>query len=594
MPPSRATARRALSALALAFIGLASRVAAAQAEDETELVTWGSGGTDAGLGVSALGHIGLGYRLNETPYGEPFEPAGALYGITGFVKPIRWLSLGLGYEHHDLGQDRRDTPPTSFTDVERDLNTLWALARFYPVRTTSIGLYIGFGGGAAWQSLDTSTAALDPTSSNAVATSTCSGNDAASLGFRGSVGAEIPLRFGVVFMGEVGVDRYQLSGDSLDGCALGAGDASLATFRLGFAYGLESAKKPKKPPPPPPPPSDRDNDTIFEPYDACPDVPGVTSKEPSKNGCPLPKDTDGDSFLDPVDACPEVAGVASPEPSKNGCPPPKDTDGDGVIDEQDACVEIPGVRTPSPATNGCPGDTDGDGFRDDKDACPTEKGVANDDPAKNGCPAVQLTQAEIVINQQVQFDTNLATIKEVSFGLLDEVARIIKEHPEVARVEVQGHTDTEGARAHNLLLSQRRADSVRKALIKRGVDFQRLDSKGYGPDVPIADNATPEGRSKNRRVQFKITQKKAQGDAKPTDAKPTDAKPTDAKPTDAKPTDAKPTDAKPTDAKPTDAKPTGATPAPKTPVEAAKPAPKNPVEATPKTPVEAPPAEKKP
>ena len=575
MSPSRATARRALSALALAFIGLASRAAAAQqAEDETELVTWGTGGKNAGLGFGVLGDLGIGYRLNATPYGEPFEPAGALYGVTGLIKPSRWISFGLGYEHIDFGQDRLDTPPSSFVDVERDLNTLWALARFYPVRTPSVGLYIGIGGGAAFQSLDTSTAQLLSDSVSDIATSTCSGNDAASLGLRAGIGAEVPLRFGVVLMGEVGFDRYQLSAESLDGCALGSGDASLVTFRGGFAFGLEHAKKPKKPPPPPPPPSDKDNDGIFEPYDACATEPGVQSNDPSKNGCPLPKDTDGDSFLDPIDACPMAPGVANPDPVQHGCPPPKDTDGDGVLDERDACLEIPGIKTEDPATNGCPGDTDGDGFRDDKDACPTEKGVANDDPAKNGCPAVQLTQAEIVINQQVQFDTDLATIKPVSFPLLDDVARIIKENPQITKVEIQGHTDTEGPRPHNLLLSQRRADSVRKAMIRRGVDFQRLDSKGYGPDQPIADNATPEGRSKNRRVQFKIMQKKEGGDAKPADPK---------QPAGAKPT---PT----TGAKP----PTGAAPVEK-PVEkpAEKPAEKKPAGAT--TPVEAPkPAEKKP
>ncbi|MCK6592367.1 MAG: hypothetical protein L6Q76_32850, partial [Polyangiaceae bacterium] len=129
MSPSRATARRVIVALALASIGLAPRAAAAQqAEDETELVTWGSGGKNAGLGLGVLGHLGLGYRLNDSPYGEPFEPAGALYGVTALVKPIRWVSFGLGYEHIDLGQDRLDTPPSSFVDVERDLNTLWALA----------------------------------------------------------------------------------------------------------------------------------------------------------------------------------------------------------------------------------------------------------------------------------------------------------------------------------------------------------------------------------------------------------------------------------------------------------------------------------
>jgi outer membrane protein OmpA-like peptidoglycan-associated protein len=563
MPLSRVTARRALSAIALALIGLAFPAVAA-AQEETELVTWGKGGKDAGLGIGVFGHLGIGYRFDDSPYGEPLERGGAIYGLTGLVKPNRWLAFGLGYDHIDLGQDRSDVPPDSFLDVERDLNSLWALARFYPVRTDTLGLYIGIGGAASWQSLDGSTAALESGATNTITTATCSGNDAASLGLRGGIGIEIPLKFGVVVMMETGIDRYQLSGESLDSCGLGAGDATLFAFRGGFAYGLETAKKPPKPPPPAPPPSDRDRDGIVDAYDACPDTPGVVSNDPTKNGCPPPKDTDGDSFVDEVDACPTVAGVASDDPKKNGCPPPKDTDGDGVIDEQDACVEIPGLKTQDPATNGCPGDTDSDGFRDDKDACPTEKGVANDDPAKNGCPIVQVTQAEIVINQQVQFDTDQATIKEVSFPLLDEVAKIIKEHPEFLKIEVQGHTDNEGPRPHNMNLSQRRADSVRKALVRRKVEWNRLDSKGYGPDVPIADNAAEEGRKKNRRVQFKIIQKKGE-EAKPGDAKPTGAKPGDAKPTGAKPADAKPTDAKPADAKPAETKPVEATPAKKNP-----------------------------
>jgi cell division protein FtsN len=140
------------------------------------------------------------------------------------------------------------------------------------------------------------------------------------------------------------------------------------------------------------------------------------------------------------------------------------------------------------------------------------------------------------------------------------VAKIIKDHPEITKVEIQGHTDTEGPRQHNLLLSQRRADSVRKALIRRGVDFQRLDSKGYGPDQPIADNATPEGRAKNRRVQFKILQKKAGSEVKPADPKPTGANPAEKKP-------AGPVEAP----KPAEKKPAGAAP-----VEAPKPAEKKP------------------
>jgi len=71
-------------------------------------------------------------------------------------------------------------------------------------------------------------------------------------------------------------------------------------------------------------------------------------------------------------------------------------------------------------------------------------------------------------------------------------------------VEVQGHTDNQGAYYYNVKLSRDRAKAVKEALVKRKVDAKRLTSKGYGPSKPIADNKTKEGRQKNRRVQFKI------------------------------------------------------------------------------------------
>jgi outer membrane protein OmpA-like peptidoglycan-associated protein len=257
---------------------------------------------------------------------------------------------------------------------------------------------------------------------------------------------------------------------------------------------------------PPPPPADRDKDGFIDDNDACPDEPGVGSEDPSKNGCPPPKDRDKDSIIDDKDACPDEPGVASDDTTKNGCPP--DRDGDAITDAKDACPDIKGIATTDPATNGCPGDTDGDTFRDDQDACPNEKGVADPDPTKNGCPkAVRVTDQEIVILQQVQFDTNKATIKKASDGLLEEVASVFKDHPEIVKVEIQGHTDSRGTPKVNAKLSQGRAEAVRKALVKLGLDEGRLTAKGYGQSVPIADNKTDEGRQQNRRVQFKILEK---------------------------------------------------------------------------------------
>ncbi|WP_437966857.1 OmpA family protein [Sorangium sp. So ce260] len=257
-----------------------------------------------------------------------------------------------------------------------------------------------------------------------------------------------------------------------------------------------------------PPPPDRDGDGIADAEDACPLVPGVPSDDPRKHGCPPPPDRDGDGIVDAEDACPLVPGVPNDDPRKNGCPP--DQDEDGVPDSEDACPEVKGLRSKDPAKNGCPRDTDGDTFRDDKDACPREKGFADTDPEKHGCPkAVRVTDKNVVILQQVQFDTDKATIKPVSDPLLDEVAQVLKEHPEIVLIEIQGHTDDRGTVEHNRVLSQNRANSVMAALVRRGIDSTRLTAQGYGREQPLDDNATEAGRQRNRRVQFNIIKKAA-------------------------------------------------------------------------------------
>ncbi len=188
--------------------------------------------------------------------------------------------------------------------------------------------------------------------------------------------------------------------------------------------------------------------------------------------------------------------------------PPPDRDHDGVPDDKDACPDVKGVRTSDPRTNGCPPDRDGDGIIDSEDACPDEKGPRDADPKKNGCPRVHVTDKEIVILEQVEFETGQATIKHASDGLLSSVAQVFKDYPDILKVEVQGHTDSRGSAGLNKNLSQRRAEAVLKALIARGIKAGRLVAKGYGQDVPIADNNTDEGRQKNRRVQFKILDRK--------------------------------------------------------------------------------------
>lgn len=115
-----------------------------------------------------------------------------------------------------------------------------------------------------------------------------------------------------------------------------------------------------------------------------------------------------------------------------------------------------------------------------------------------------ITQTEVKILEQVLFDFDKATIKPESFPLLDQVAGILLDYPEVKKLEVQGHTDDKGNDAYNLTLSQARTESVMKYLIGKGVAAERLTAKGYGETQPVVPNTNATNRAKNRRVVFKI------------------------------------------------------------------------------------------
>ena len=138
------------------------------------------------------------------------------------------------------------------------------------------------------------------------------------------------------------------------------------------------------------------------------------------------------------------------------------------------------------------------------DQCPgTARGTEVD---ARGCAILRPT----LVLRGVNFAVDSAEIDPSSFPVLDGVARILADNPDV-RVEISGHTDNTGGRAHNMSLSQARAESVRNYMVSRGIAEARLDARGYGPTRPVASNDTEEGKAQNRRIEFTRLDQPAEG-----------------------------------------------------------------------------------
>jgi outer membrane protein OmpA-like peptidoglycan-associated protein len=274
------------------------------------------------------------------------------------------------------------------------------------------------------------------------------------------------------------------------------------------------------------PDPDNDKDGIDDLHDACPLDPEDHKPPKPNDGCPLSKtDTDGDGIVDSKDKCPTEPEDKDGFQDDDGCPDP-DNDNDGIPDNFDQCPNEPEDIDQFQDEDGCPDpDNDKDGIPDKQDKCPNEPETINGYQDEDGCPdkgpppKVKIEAGQIKILEKVFFDTNKATIQPKSFNLLDQVALVIKSHPEF-KIRVEGHTDSQGNFDHNTKLSQERADSVRTYLIKKNVEPERLISAGYGPAQPIADNKTKAGREANRRVEFHIVEEPTKKKAPPQQEPP--------------------------------------------------------------------------
>ncbi|MEI9945507.1 MAG: DUF5723 family protein [Chitinophagaceae bacterium] len=235
-------------------------------------------------------------------------------------------------------------------------------------------------------------------------------------------------------------------------------------------------------------PVDTDNDGVYDANDKCPTVAGLAKYQ----GCPVP-DTDRDGINDEDDQCPTITGLIK----YKGCPVP-DTDNDGVNDEYDKCPSVPG----SARYAGCPiPDTDGDGINDEEDRCPSLAGTT----ANHGCPEIK-AEVEKKVNtvaKKILFQTGKSILLTSSVKQLDQLIAVLKQDTDL-KLSVEGHTDNTGNADKNLLLSQKRADAVKAYLLKKGISETRISTEGFGVTMPIADNKTALGRTKNRRVELKL------------------------------------------------------------------------------------------
>ncbi|HYP76518.1 MAG TPA: OmpA family protein [Polyangiaceae bacterium] len=247
---------------------------------------------------------------------------------------------------------------------------------------------------------------------------------------------------------------------------------------------------------------DSDGDGYGDLLDKCPTKPENFNAYQDEDGCPDDPDSDGDGIADSIDQCelnPEDKDVYL---DTDGCPEP-DNDLDGLLDAADKCPNEPEDPDGYEDEDGCPDpDNDKDTVLDVQDQCPNEIGSTTQEPL--GCPGNRLavvTDCEVKITQQIHFETNKDKIRPESYPVLDAVADVLAKNPKIT-LEVQGHTDNKGAAAYNKDLSNRRAQSVMKYLVGRGVTSSRLTALGYGMERPLVDNGTAANRTLNRRVQF--------------------------------------------------------------------------------------------
>lgn len=230
---------------------------------------------------------------------------------------------------------------------------------------------------------------------------------------------------------------------------------------------------------------------------------------------PVPEgDRDDDGILDDADACPDVAEDRDGFEDEDGCPD-LDDDRDEVPDTSDACRRVPEDRDGWQDEDGCPDpDNDGDGFLDASDACPTEPETINGNADDDGCPdegLIELIGDRIVLEETVLFALNRSRVRAAARPHLEAIVTLWRQHPDWVLVRIEGHADAQGEEPWNLQLSQRRAERVVAALIALGMPAEMFTAEGFGSSHPRVEGATEEAYEANRRVEFVVVERTADG-----------------------------------------------------------------------------------
>ncbi|MEK6607155.1 MAG: OmpA family protein [Myxococcota bacterium] len=257
---------------------------------------------------------------------------------------------------------------------------------------------------------------------------------------------------------------------------------------------------------------DFDRDGVPDSRDACRGLAEDRDEFADHDGCPE-DDNDTDGIDDAEDACRGVAEDRDGFEDGDGCPE-DDDDRDRIADAKDACRGVAEDRDGFEDDDGCPDpDDDGDGVLDEDDQCRAEVEVVNGYEDEDGCPdagpPVALPEIVVDIAELVYFDYGTAIVRPGSGPPLARVAAILKRHPEIRKIRIDGYADDFDDDQKNLELSRLRAHTVWLHLTKSdGIEPERLEWDGYGRPEPKRRHAGPlEARAEGWRVEFLIVER---------------------------------------------------------------------------------------